>query len=131
MGRKKLPFYRIVAVDSRVRRDGAPLEVRRAAQAVVGRGPWRFPRLAPGSRGRRSKPAEEELGSPRCFLQALTCPAALCSLSPPAPQYLGWYDPLKKEANLNAPAIKKWLAVGAQPSDTVGVLLKKAMVMDA
>ncbi len=26
MGRKKLPFYRIVAVDSRVRRDGAPLE---------------------------------------------------------------------------------------------------------
>lgn len=50
MGRKKLPFYRIVAVDSRVRRDGAPLE------------------------------------------------------------YLGWYDPLKKEANLNAPAIKKWLS---------------------
>ena len=49
MGRKKLPFYRIVAVDSKVRRDGAPLE------------------------------------------------------------YLGWYDPLKKEANLNAPAIKKWL----------------------
>ncbi|KAI7842386.1 hypothetical protein COHA_004025 [Chlorella ohadii] len=70
MGRKKLPFYRIVAVDSRVRRDGAPLE------------------------------------------------------------YLGWYDPLKKEANLNAPAIKKWLSVGAQPSDTVGALLKKAMVME-
>lgn len=50
VGRKKLPFYRIVAVDSKVRRDGAPLE------------------------------------------------------------YLGWYDPLKKEANLNAPAIKKWLS---------------------
>ena len=49
MGRKKLPFYRIIAVDSRVRRDGKPLE------------------------------------------------------------FLGWYDPLKKEANLNAPAIKKWL----------------------
>lgn len=70
MGRKKLPFYRIVAVDSRVRRDGKPLE------------------------------------------------------------FLGWYDPLKKEANLNAPAIKKWLAVGALPSDSVESLLKKAMVMD-
>eukprot|EP00887_Chlorella_sp_A99_P004603 scaffold4.g4603.t1 len=68
MGRKKLPFYRIVAVDSRVRRDGRPLE------------------------------------------------------------YLGWYDPLKKEANLNAPAIKKWLNVGAEPSDTVAALLKRAMV---
>ena len=70
MGRKKLPFYRIVAIDSRVRRDGKPLE------------------------------------------------------------FLGWYDPLKKEANLNAPAIKKWLAVGALPSDSVQSLLKKAMVMD-
>ncbi|KAL4444879.1 hypothetical protein ABPG77_003929 [Micractinium sp. CCAP 211/92] len=70
MGRKKLPFYRIVAVDSRVRRDGAPLE------------------------------------------------------------YLGYYDPIKKNANLNAPAIKKWLSVGAEPSDTVAALLKKAMVID-
>ena len=41
------------------------------------------------------------------------------------------YDPLKKEANLNAPAIKKWLAVGAQPSDTVEGLLKRAMVIEA
>ena len=46
------------------------------------------------------------------------------------PQELGWYDPLRKETNLNAPAIKKWLAVGAQPSDTVERLLKKAMVME-
>lgn len=45
-------------------------------------------------------------------------------------QNLGWYDPLRKETNLNAPAIKKWLAVGAQPSDTVRALLKKAMVID-
>jgi len=69
-GRKKLPFYRIVAIDSRKRRDGAPLE------------------------------------------------------------YLGWYDPMKKEANLNAPAIRKWLAVGALPSETVSGLLKKAMVIE-
>ena len=32
-----------------------------------------------------------------------------------------WYDPLKKETNLKAPEIKKWLANGAQPSDTVKV----------
>jgi ribosomal protein S16 len=45
-------------------------------------------------------------------------------------QRLGHYDPLKKETNLNAPAIKKWLEVGAIPSDTVSNLLKKAMVIE-
>lgn len=68
-GRKKAPFYRLVAIDSRDRREGRPIE------------------------------------------------------------FLGWYDPLKKETNLNAPAIKKWLQVGAQPSDTVKSLLKKAYVI--
>lgn len=68
-GRKKLPFYRLVAVDSRKRRDGRPLEE------------------------------------------------------------LGWYNPLNKETNLNAPSIKKWLTLGAIPSDTVETLLKKAMVI--
>ncbi|KAI8476448.1 MAG: plastid ribosomal protein S16 [Monoraphidium minutum] len=68
-GRKKSPFYRLVAIDSRTRRDGRPLE------------------------------------------------------------YLGWYDPLKKETNLNAPAIKQWLSNGAQPSETVRNLLKKAYVI--
>eukprot|EP00884_Botryococcus_braunii_P010730 jgi/Botrbrau1/19659/Bobra.0003s0023.1 len=70
-GRKQRPFYRIVAIDSRSRRDGRPLE------------------------------------------------------------RLGWYDPLRKETNLNAPSIKKWLEVGAQPSQTVENLLKKAMVIEA
>jgi small subunit ribosomal protein S16 len=68
-GRTKRPFYRLVAIDSRVRRDGRPLE------------------------------------------------------------YLGWYDPINKETNLNAPAIKKWLGHGALPSQTVGNLLKKAYVI--
>ena len=44
-------------------------------------------------------------------------------------QELGWYNPLSKETNLNAPSIKKWLSVGAKPSDTVETLLKKAMVI--
>ena len=69
-GRKKAPFYRLVAIDARDRREGRPLE------------------------------------------------------------RLGFYDPLNKETSLNAPAIKKWLAVGAQPTETVANLLKKAMVLD-
>lgn len=69
-GRKKRPFYRIVAVDSRKPRNGKVLE------------------------------------------------------------NLGWHDPLKKETNLNAPAIKQWLSVGATPSETVGSILRKAMVIE-
>ena len=45
-------------------------------------------------------------------------------------QELGWYDPLRKETNLNAPAIKKWLSTGAQPSATVERLLKRALIID-
>ena len=70
LGRIRKPFYRIIAIDSRKRRDGAPLE------------------------------------------------------------YLGWYDPVKKQSNLDAPAIKAWLGKGAQPSDTVRNLLKKSLIMD-
>eukprot|EP00854_Cymbomonas_tetramitiformis_P014092 gene14092-16665_t len=69
MGRNKSPFYRIVAIDSRKRRDGRPL------------------------------------------------------------QNLGWYNPLKKETQLDAPAIKDWLEKGAQPSQTVENLLKKALII--
>lgn len=70
LGRKRKPFYRIIAIDSRKRRDGLPLEE------------------------------------------------------------LGWYDPMAKQSNLNAPAIKAWLAKGAQPSETVGALLKKSLIME-
>ena len=68
-GRKKAPFYRIVAIDRKDRRDGRPLE------------------------------------------------------------FLGFYDPLKKETQLNAPAIKKWVENGAQPTETVRCLLKKALII--
>ena len=44
-------------------------------------------------------------------------------------QELGWYNPLSKETSLDAPNIKKWLEVGAQPSETVGNLLRKAMIL--
>ncbi|MCA9145992.1 MAG: 30S ribosomal protein S16 [Planctomycetaceae bacterium] len=44
-------------------------------------------------------------------------------------EYLGHYDPMLKEtdarAKLNAERIDYWLGVGAQPSDKVGVLIKK------
>ena len=44
-------------------------------------------------------------------------------------EYLGLYDPLVKETDaralLHAERIDYWLSVGAQPSDKVGVLIKK------
>lgn len=41
---------------------------------------------------------------------------------------LGWYEPGKKTANyqLDLAKTEKWLAKGAQPSDTVAILLKKS-----
>ena len=42
---------------------------------------------------------------------------------------LGWYDPQAKEPDkqlsLNRERIEYWLGVGAQPSETVGELLKR------
>ena len=40
------------------------------------------------------------------------------------------YNPISKEVNLDAPNIKKWLSEGAQPSDSVAKLLKRAMVLE-
>jgi hypothetical protein len=63
------------------------------------------------------------------FHPILTHTHPIPSLTPPKTlQRLGFYDPLRKETNLNAPAIKKWLSLGAQPSETVGRLLSKAMI---
>lgn len=44
---------------------------------------------------------------------------------------IGYYDPTKDPVvlNLDAEEAKKWLSVGAQPSDTVKALLKKAGVI--
>ena len=53
-----------------------------------------------------------------------------CADAARAPQFLGWYNPLKKETQLDAPNIKKWLDQGAQPTETVANLLKKAMIME-
>lgn len=38
---------------------------------------------------------------------------------------LGYYNPLTKETKLNAELVEKWIANGAQPTDTVKSLLKK------
>jgi small subunit ribosomal protein S16 len=44
-------------------------------------------------------------------------------------EQLGWYDPNaitpEKQTSLNRERIEYWLSVGAQPSDTVGDLLKR------
>lgn len=43
---------------------------------------------------------------------------------------LGWYNPIEKDAakqySLNQERIEYWLSVGAQPSETVADLLRKA-----
>jgi len=72
MGAINRPFYRIVAVDSRKKRDGAYLEA------------------------------------------------------------VGYYDPKSEPLTLKVDAekIMKWLDVGAQPTDTVKSLFKKAGVME-
>lgn len=43
---------------------------------------------------------------------------------------LGWYDPANKDENkqfsLNTDRVKYWIGVGAQPSDTVRYLIRRA-----
>lgn len=41
-------------------------------------------------------------------------------------EIVGWYNPHTKELNLKEDQIKNWLEKGAQPSNTVAVLLKNA-----
>jgi small subunit ribosomal protein S16 len=45
---------------------------------------------------------------------------------------LGFYDPLEKDqdkqVNLKADRVRYWLSVGAQPSDTVKGLIKRAQI---
>ncbi|ERN41794.1 ribosomal protein S16 [Rubidibacter lacunae KORDI 51-2] len=71
LGKKRETYYRIVAIDSRTRRDGRPIEE------------------------------------------------------------LGIYNPRTGETRLNVPAIVKRLRDGAEPTETVGSILKKAQVSKA
>ena len=43
---------------------------------------------------------------------------------------LGFYNPGSKELKVDVEAAKKWIANGAQPTDTTKALLKKAGVID-
>lgn len=45
---------------------------------------------------------------------------------------IGYYNPLKQpsEVNIDAEKAKKWIANGAQPTDTVKALLKKNGIID-
>jgi small subunit ribosomal protein S16 len=118
-GHRNRPFYRVVAIDSRKRRDAKPIEyVSRFADEERPAGPnW-------GERRRRG-------GHP--------CPQPSLSPSPPLPttiaMQLGTYDPLPfaldeaKEVRLAVDRIKYWLSVGAQPSDRVAYLLWRAGIL--
>ena len=43
---------------------------------------------------------------------------------------LGYYNPLTKETKIDGEKAKDWIAKGAQPTDTVKVLLKKNGAID-
>ena len=43
---------------------------------------------------------------------------------------IGTYNPLNSEINIDAEAAKKWLANGAQATDTAKALLKKAGIIE-
>ena len=42
---------------------------------------------------------------------------------------VGFYNPISKECKFDIPKIKKWLNEGAQPTETVSNLLKKAEII--
>ena len=43
---------------------------------------------------------------------------------------IGYFNPLSEEVKIDAEAAKKWIANGAQPTDTVKALLKKTGAID-
>ncbi|MBD0345653.1 MAG: 30S ribosomal protein S16 [Coleofasciculus sp. C3-bin4] len=43
---------------------------------------------------------------------------------------VGFYNPRTDETRLNVPAIVKWLQNGAQPTETVRTILRKANVFE-
>ena len=47
-------------------------------------------------------------------------------------EQLGYYDPMKEpaEVKIDAECAKKWLANGAQPTDTVKAMLKKQGIIE-
>jgi len=42
---------------------------------------------------------------------------------------VGFYNPISKECKFEVEKIKQWLSYGAQPSETVTNLLKKAEIL--
>ena len=45
-------------------------------------------------------------------------------------EFVGYYNPLTKESHFKVEKIQKWLDVGAQPTETVANLLKKAKIIE-
>ena len=43
---------------------------------------------------------------------------------------IGYYNPMSDEVSIDNDAAKKWIANGAQPTDTVKALLKKTGAVD-
>lgn len=43
---------------------------------------------------------------------------------------VGYYNPITKQSKLNSTNIQKWLRYGAQPTETVSYLLRKAEIIE-
>ena len=117
LGRKKKPFYRIVAMESKKARNAAYLAVSAPSPSPPPSPPCppRLPHLA-GPNAPEAFPAREG-GMGHVADRALHLSS----------QQLGWYNPMTKETYINAQETQKWLENGAQPSDTVHSLLKRAL----
>ena len=118
LGRKKKPFYRIVAMESKKARNAAYLAVSAPSPSTPPPSPPRPPRLPhlAGPNAPEAFPAREG-GMGHVADRALHLSS----------QQLGWYNPMTKETYINAQETQKWLENGAQPSDTVHSLLKRAL----
>lgn len=121
------PVGRLVAIESSSRRDGRPLEVMLHFASML----WSYCKVMLHCYAWVfCSPAPSVMLMPSPVQQHVGIGGILRMQLSGVVQRLGFYDPLKKETNLNAPAIKKWLGNGALPSKTVANLLKKAMVIE-
>lgn len=138
MGRKKLPFYRIVAVDSRVRRDGAPLEYLGYYDPIKKNANLNAPAIKKWLSGgccRGVEPAGQgmhlcvQAGAPQGGGITFSWQETLICIWHKGTA-LGLRHTASACPNSAAACTLLLPAVGAEPSDTVAALLKKAMVID-
>ena len=71
-------------------------------------------------------------GTRNCSCYRVVVMDARCSRDGKAIEEIGFYNPMREPAEITVDAekAKKWLANGAQPTDTVRSILKKNGILD-